>query len=226
MSGEVIAAVAFVALVIVLALWKASHRSSVLAQVVSLGFAPCEAEAPGLQQAFLRLAGGYASGKKMQYEISQSTRKNEAGKSVYHFTAHNITHLDSHWRHNMVPPQTDVFLIELGQAKKDSPRPASVFLAPPMGALGRRLIQQVVDLRALGARLTIPAQHTASMLAAFGADVGSLHDHLSATALERLSRGGKLGIMAVHFGEGKAAFECLPEKRDVAAQWSYVREWL
>lgn len=197
----------------------------------TLGFEPCESEAPRLLALFTELAGGHGPEREKRYEVARCYRKPVGSGFVYRFSAADLSpRKTADDERAPVAPVTDVFLfdlrVELRAGAQAVLRPCSLFLSSLSGGLLHGFLAKLVALRPPGQPLELPAQHRDSFLGAFGAARGKLEEHLGAPLIELAARAGAAGFFAAHFRDGRAALEVPQELRDVDAQWSTVIDWV
>lgn len=211
------------------ALFVAKHRARRASEerLRTLGFEPCDSEAPGLLETYTRLAGGHLPGRTKRYHVARCFKKPVGAGFVYRFTAADLSARgprdDDGAR---VAPLADVYLLDLGAGARAVLRPCSVFLSNLGGGLFHGLLAKLVETQALGQKLEVPPERAASFLAAFGTVQGKLEEYLSAPLLELAARAGQAGFFAAHFGHGKAALLTPQGMRDVDAQVNTLADWV
>lgn len=193
----------------------------------ALGFEPCDAEAPGLLEAYTRLAGGHGAGETSRFQLARCFKRPAGRGFVYRFTAADLSVPQAHDPdRSAVAPTSDVYLLDLGARASAVLQPCSVFLATIKSRFFKGLLAQMFEARPPGQKLALPADSEAPFLAAFGAASGSLDEHLGKPLLELTARAAEAGFFAAHFGAGKVALEAPDGVRAVDEHWNAVADWL
>lgn len=228
-SNEAGLAILIGAFVLAGVLLVAKHRARRAGEerLRNLGFEPCEAEAPGLLEAYTKLASGHLPGSTKRYHVARCFKKPAGAGFVYRFTAADLSARGPRDDDGAtVAPLADVYLFDLGAGPRAVLRPCSVFLSNLGGGLFQRLLAKLVETQALGQKLEVPSERAASFLAAFGAVQGKLEEYLSAPLLDLAARAGQAGFFTAHFGHGRAALLTPPGMRDVDAQMNALADWV
>jgi hypothetical protein len=212
------------ALAVLVMVWNASRRRALRQQLEREGFVPCEEETDRIRQAFAAVAGGHGATPR-RYEVAHCYKKPGGRGMAYRFAVADVTNADA--ERAPLGGRFEAYLIDLHDADRVARRPISLFFAPQGPGVLRTLLQKLVTADPHGVALEVPrSPSTASVLAAFGAQAGTLDDALPAATRDRLLRAAEHGFFGAHFGGGKAALLALPDRQDVQRQWHYVVEWM
>jgi hypothetical protein len=210
------------ALAALLMLWNGSRRRAIRRRLEQHGFVRCEEQTEAIREAFAMVAGGHGASRR-RYQVAHCYKRAGGRGTAYRFTVADLTNADP--ERGALGGRFDAYLLDLPDAVRLAHRPVSVFLAPTGPGLLRSLIQKIVAADAHGVALGLPPADT-SVLAAFGAEAGTLDDALPAATQDRLRRAADHGFFGAHFGPGKVALVALPDRQDVERQWHYVVEWM
>jgi hypothetical protein len=142
---------------------------------------------------------------------------------AYRFTVTDLTNADP--ERAPLGGRFEAYLLDLHDAERVTRRPISLFFAPKGPGVFRALVQKLITADPHGVTLELPHSPT-FVLAAFGAEAGTLDDALPAATQDRLLRAAGHGFFGAHFGGGKVALLALPDQQDVLRQWHYVVEWM
>lgn len=205
------------------------HRARRAAEerLQAIGFVPCDSEAPALLDTYTRLARGHLPGADTEFQVARCFKRPAGAGFVYRFTATDLSRRKPRADDSApVAPVSDVYLLDLGARAKAVLRPCSLFLSNLRGGLVHGFLAKLLATQPLGHKLELPAQHSSSFLAAFGAVQGKLEEHLGAPLVDLAAQAAQAGFFAAHFGAGKAALEAPDGMHDVDAHWNTLADWV